>query len=49
MKSLDVFLIWVYLAAATVVEVFLFYTYAGDVFVNYAISEIGRASCRERV
>jgi len=38
MKSLDVFLIWVYLAAATVVEVFLFYTYAGDVFVNYAIS-----------
>ena len=38
MKSLDMFLIWVYLAAATVVEVFLFYAYAGDVFVNYAIS-----------
>ena len=38
MKSLDMFLIWVYLAAATVVEVFLFYTYAGDVLVNYAIS-----------
>ncbi len=38
MKSLDVFLIWVYLAAATVVEVFLFYAYAGNVFVNYAIS-----------
>ncbi len=38
MKSLDMFLIWVYLAAATVVEVFLFYTYAGNAFVNYAIS-----------
>src|SRR5207245_596991 len=38
MKSLEMFLIWVYLAAATVVEVFLFYTYAGAVFVNYAIA-----------
>ena len=38
MKSLDMVLIWVYLAAATVIEVFLFYAYAGDVFVNYAIS-----------
>jgi cytochrome c oxidase subunit IV len=38
MKSLDMFVIWVYLAAATVIEVFLFYRFTGDVFVNYAIS-----------
>ena len=38
MKSLDMFLIWVYLAAATVVEVFLFYSYPGNAFVNDAIS-----------
>ncbi len=38
MRSLEMFLIWVYLAVATIVEVFLFYAYAGDVFVNYAIS-----------
>lgn len=38
MKSLDMILIWVYLAAATVIEVFLFYAYAGNTFVNYAIS-----------
>ena len=37
MRSLDMFLIWVYLAAATVIEVYLFYSFTGP-FVSEAIS-----------
>ena len=38
MRTLDVVLIWVYLAAATVVEVVLFYALPGNPIVNYLIS-----------
>ncbi len=38
MRALNMFLIWIYLAVATVVEVILFYSFPGDVFVTYAIS-----------
>ena len=38
MKSLGMLLIWVYLAGATVVEVFLYYRFTGNPEVNYAIS-----------
>lgn len=38
MRSLDLVLIWVYLASATAIEVLLFYAFPGDIFVNYAIS-----------
>jgi len=38
MRSIDMILIWVYLAGATAVEVVLFYSFTGNVFVNYAIS-----------
>ncbi len=37
MRSFDMVLIWLYLAAATVIEVYLFYFFTGS-FVNEAIS-----------
>jgi cytochrome c oxidase subunit IV len=38
MKSIGMVLVWFYLAAATVIEVYLFYSFTGSSFVNYAIS-----------